>query len=65
LVSNTEGNFLLAWILKKMETRKDGDQVVKHQGRMVMVIGPSVSEDLSGHIVDWKQTRAGRSFTFA
>jgi Fe-S cluster assembly iron-binding protein IscA len=59
LVSNTEGNFLLA-----LDTKKDGDQVVKHKGRMVMVIGPSVSEGLSGHTLDWKQTRSGRSFTF-
>jgi Fe-S cluster assembly iron-binding protein IscA len=59
LVSNTEGNFLLA-----LDTKKDGDQVVRHKGRMVMVIGPSVSESLSGHILDWKQTRSGRSFTF-
>src|SRR5918997_3171629 len=59
LVSNTEGNFLLA-----LDTKKDGDQVVKHKGRMVMVIGLSVSEGLSGHTLDWKQTRSGRSFTF-
>jgi Fe-S cluster assembly iron-binding protein IscA len=58
LVSNTESNFLLA-----LDTKKDGDQVVKHKGKMVMVIEPSVSEDLSGHTLDWKQTRAGRSFT--
>jgi hypothetical protein len=25
-----------------------------------MVIGLSVSKDLSGHILDWTQTRAGR-----
>jgi Fe-S cluster assembly iron-binding protein IscA len=60
LISNTEGNFLLA-----LDTEKDGDQVVKYNGRMVMVIEPSISEDLSGHTLDWKQTRAGQSFTFA
>jgi hypothetical protein len=31
---------------------------------MEMVIGPSVSEGLSGHTLDWKQTRSGQSFTF-
>jgi Fe-S cluster assembly iron-binding protein IscA len=60
LVSNAEGNFLLA-----LDTKKDGDQVVKYKGRMVMVIGPAVSEGLSGYTLDWKQTHAGRSFTFA
>ena len=59
LVSNSEGHFLFT-----PDNRRDQDQVVRYQGKMVMVIEPSVREDLSGCILDWQQTPAGRSFTF-
>jgi len=41
----------------------DGDQIVQHQGDVVMVIEPSISEDLSGTTLDCTETAAGVSLT--
>jgi Fe-S cluster assembly iron-binding protein IscA len=46
-------------------TKNDRDRVATYKGRIVLVIEPSVADDLSGCILDWKQTAGGRSFTFA
>ena len=58
LVSDGEGNHGFS-----LDTPNSDDQIVEHDGEPVMVIEPTISEDLSDNILDLKETPSGVSLT--
>jgi len=51
IVSDAQGNSQLV-----LDTQKDGDQVVEHNGKPIVVVEPVLSKGLSGTTLDVKQT---------
>ena len=47
----------------RLDSPKANDQIVEHQGEPVMVIEPSISNDLADNILDLKETPFGVSLT--
>lgn len=58
LVSDGEGNHGFS-----LDTPNSDDQVVEHQGEVVMVIEPAISNDLDDNTLDLKETPSGVSLT--
>jgi iron-sulfur cluster assembly protein len=58
LVSDGEGHHGFS-----LDTPNSDDQIVEHDGEPVMVIEPTISEDLSDNILDLKETPSGVSLT--
>ena len=58
LISDEEGNHGL-----QLDVPKEEDQVVEHDGETVMVIDPALSDDLTGNVLDLKETPSGANLT--
>jgi Fe-S cluster assembly iron-binding protein IscA len=58
LISDEEGNHGL-----QLDVPREEDQVVEHDGETVMVIDPSLSDGLTGNVLDLKETPSGASLT--
>jgi len=58
LISDGEGNHGL-----QLDVPRAEDQVVEHEGETVMVIDPALSDDLTGNVLDLKETPTGVSLT--
>jgi Fe-S cluster assembly iron-binding protein IscA len=58
LVADDQGNHGFS-----LDTPKSEDQVVQHQGEVVMVIEPAISDALADNILDLQETPSGVSLT--
>jgi Fe-S cluster assembly iron-binding protein IscA len=58
LISDGEGNHGL-----QLDVPREEDQVVEHEGEAVMVVDPALSDDLTGNVLDLKETPSGASLT--
>lgn len=58
LVSYGEGNHGF-----QLDTPQEDDQVVEHEGEVVMAIEPSISEVMTGNVLDLKETPQGPTLT--
>jgi Fe-S cluster assembly iron-binding protein IscA len=54
LISDGEGNHGL-----QLDEVREEDQIVEHGGETVMVIDPALSDDLTGNVLDLKETPSG------
>ena len=60
LLPNQEGAYQFA-----LDTTRDGDQVVEHDGSTIMVVADEVSSTLSGATLDVRDTEQGPALTLA
>lgn len=47
-----------------VDQERDGDQIVEHDGRSVLVVEPAISQALDGATLDAVQTPEGLRFVF-
>jgi Fe-S cluster assembly iron-binding protein IscA len=60
LVTDLEGNYKLT-----LDTEREGDQVVEHEGTKIMVISPEISTELEGAVLDSQDTPVGPVLTIS
>jgi len=48
-----------------IDTVKEGDQVVEHEGVKILLVGPELADAVDGLVVDVKDTSEGRRLTIS
>ena len=47
----------------QLDVPREEDQIVEYDGEAVMVLDPALSDDLTGNVLDLKETPSGASLT--